>query len=154
MVQNQHCTAHFISPFADIHTGPKRHLDRFGLKHLLLSSFKYRFVKGKMNSSKHYIVIYIYISATQSQDSFDEHSIVHNLFFLMFVLMPRCLTFLSSISPWCVQDFSSPSAIPVQILLRKNNIIPPNYPVILSWCHYMELFYLLYLNGFIRVLLP
>ena len=78
-----------------------------------------------------------------------------------FVLMPGCLTFLSSISPWCKQDFCSPIFVLLTFSLFRffrgkttlYHHVPPNYPVILCWCHYMELFYLLYLNGFIRVLL-
>ena len=67
--------------------------------------------------------------------------------------MPGRLTFLSSISSWCVQVFCSPNILPVQTVLWKNKFVQPNYPVVLCWCHYMELFYLLYLNGFISTLL-
>ena len=110
MMKHQHCTAHFTLSCVDIHTGPKRHPDRFGLKNLFLSSFKYRFVKGKIGSSKHYI----------------GHSITGLIWWTINSAQPisppvlcwcqDVLTFLSSISPWCKQDFCSPNILLVQIL--------------------------------------
>ena len=61
-----------------------------------------------------------------------------------FVLMPRCLTFLSSISLWFFPRFYCPNILSFQITLMSNNTVPPNSPVVLCWCHHMELFYLLY----------
>ena len=73
-----------------------------------------------------------------------------------FVLMPGCLTFLSSISPWCKQDFVLLTFSLFRFFRGKTTLyhhVPPNYHVILCWCHYMEIVCRLYLNGFIRILL-
>ena len=67
-----------------------------------------------------------------------------------FVLMPRCLTFLSSISLWFFPRFYCPNILSFQIILMSNNTVPPNSPVVLCWCHHMELFYLLYRYDFFQ----
>ena len=73
-----------------------------------------------------------------------------------FVLMPRCLTFLSSISLWFFPRFYCPNILSFQIILMGDNTVPPNSPVVLCWCHHMELFYLLYRYGFFQdfIVLP